>query len=302
MPVSFSHTDFSRALRARAPHVPILQEANKALRAIASVARRDELERLAAPAPARRAVTAAEAAAADGVRALIASGVEALDEVQSKTLLRAYGIATPKEIVVHSAIEAIAAAQQIGHPVVLKAVSAKLLHKSDVGAVALHLADASAVRAAYEKIVANARRAGIDRLDTMLVCQEIKGGLELVLGLHRDPEMGLVIMAGSGGVLLELTKDVAFAAPPITPAKARAMIERTQAAKLMRGYRGSAALDADAVVDALLALGRVAEDLADVVQSIDINPFVVLPRGGLALDALLVVREGSKKGEAGNGR
>jgi len=89
-------------------------------------------------------------------------------------------------------------------------------------------------------------------------------------------------------VLLELTKDVAFAAPPITREKARAMLERTHAARLIRGYRSSRALDADAAIDTLIALGRIADDLADVVQSIDINPFVVLPRGGFALDALVV--------------
>jgi hypothetical protein len=118
--------------------------------------------------------------------------------------------------------------------------------------------------------------------------------LEVVLGLNRDPEMGLVVMAGSGGVLLELTKDVAFAAPPITAAKARAMLARTHAARLLSGYRGGAALDADAVVNALVALGRIADDLADVVQSVDINPFVVLRRGGVALDALLVPRTAPK--------
>jgi acetate---CoA ligase (ADP-forming) len=289
MPVSFSHTDFSRALRAKSPHVPILQEANKALRAIASVARRDELERLAAsPVVARSATTAAQTAAADEVRRLVASGAAALDEAQSKALLRGYGIATPQEVVCHSPDEAVKAAQQIGFPVVLKALSAKLLHKSDAGAVALRLPDAAAVRAAYDTVAANAQRVGVDRLDAMLVCQQVSGGLELVLGLHRDPEMGLVVMAGSGGVLLELTKDVAFAAPPITPAKARAMIDRTLAAQMLRGYRGAASLDTDSVVDALVALGGIAEDLADTVQSIDINPFVVLHRGGLALDALFV--------------
>ena len=93
---------------------------------------------------------------------------------------------------------------------VLKGVAAKLLHKSDAGALALHLADDDAVRAAYASIVDNVRPPH-ESLDAMLVCQQISGGLELVLGLNRDPEMGLVVMAGSGGVLLELTKDVAFA-------------------------------------------------------------------------------------------
>jgi hypothetical protein len=94
---------------------------------------------------------------------------------------------------------------------------------------------------------------------------------------------------------------VAFAAPPITRDKARAMIERTHMGRLMRGYRSAATLDIDAVVDALVALGRIAEDLADVVQSIDINPFVVLPRGGLALDALFVPLEHDQR-ENGDGR
>ena len=285
-PVSHSQSDYSRALRAKVPHVSFLLEVNKSLRAIATVARRDELERLATPSN-KITSTSAEDAAAARVRALAKSGA-ALDEVESKQLIRAYGIPTPAEIAVKSPDDAVKAARQIGYPVVLKGVAAKLLHKSDAGAVALHLGDDDAVRAAYACITENVRRAGIESLDAMLVCQQISGGLELVLGLNRDPEMGLVIMAGSGGVLLELTKDVAFAAPPLTREKARAMIERTHAARLLRGYRSSPALDTDTVIDALIALGRIAEDLADVVQSIDINPFVVLPRGGFALDALFV--------------
>jgi acetyltransferase len=293
-PVSHSQSDYSRALRAQVPHVSFLLEVNKSLRAIASVARRDELERLASPSD-KIASTPAETAAAARVRTLAKSGAAALDEVESKQLIRAYGIPTPTEIAVRSSDDAVKAARQIGYPVVLKAVAAKLLHKSDAGAVALHLADDEAVRTAYARIVDNVGRAGIETLDAMLVCQQISGGLELVLGLNRDPEIGLVVMAGSGGVLLELTKDVAFAAPPITREKARAMIERTHAARLLRGYRSSPVLDADALVDALLALGRIAEDLADAVQSIDINPFVVLPRGGFALDALFVSRAHDSK-------
>ena len=292
-PVSYSQTDYSRALRAKAPHVSFLQEANKALRAIDNVVRGRELERLAA-APAPVPTTPAQAAAVKRVRALAASGT-ALNEVESKMLLRAYGIATPQEIAVQSPDDAVKAAREIGFPVVLKAVAAKLLHKSDAGAVAVGLADERALLAAYERIVANVGQAGVGELDAMLVCQQISGGLELVLGVNRDPEMGLVVMAGSGGVLLELAKDVAFAVPPITRDKALAMIERTHAARLMRGYRSGQNLDAGAVADALVALGRIAEDLADVVRSIDVNPFVVLPRGGIALDALVVPRSDSSK-------
>jgi hypothetical protein len=128
------------------------------------------------------------------------------------------------------------------------------------------------------------------QLDGMLVGPFVRGGLELVLGLHRDPEMGVVVMAGAGGVLLELTKDVAFCAPPVSRDKARDLLDRTHAGRLLRGYRGSAPRDADAAIDALIGLGRMASNLADVIESVDINPFVALPNGGLALDALIVLR------------
>ena len=293
-PVSYSQTDYSRALRAKAPHVSFLQEANKALRAIDSVVRCGELERLASV-PAPRQVSAAEKAAAVAAHKLASSGAAMFNEVDSKTLIRAYGIATPQETAAQSADEAVEAARRIGYPVVLKAVSAKLPHKSDAGAVALNLRGDDDVRAAYTRIVDNVRRAGLDTLDAMLVCQQVSGGQELVLGVHRDPEMGIVVMVGSGGILLELAKDVAFAVPPISPDKAHAMIARTHAARLLRGYRSGQNLDVDAVVAALVALGAMAEDLADVVQSIDINPFVVLPRGGIALDALFVPRRADGK-------
>jgi acetyltransferase len=289
-PTSHSQTDYSRALRAKAPHVSFLQEANKALRAIASVARREELERIArSPAAERAALTAEQRETIDDVRALATDQPLALDEVQSKDVLRAYGIATPAEALVTSPAEAVEAAKRIGFPVVLKAVSGTLTHKSDVGAVALNLATPADVTAAYQRMSQNLRE---HTLAGMLVCQQVRGGLELVLGLHRDPETGLVVMAGAGGVLLELTKDVAFCAPPVSTDKARDMLARTRAGRLLQGYRGGPALDLDAVANALVGLGRLATDLEDVIESVDINPFVALPQGqgGMALDGLIVLR------------
>jgi acetyltransferase len=223
------------------------------------------------------------------VRALATDQPLALDEVQSKDVLRAYGIATPAEALVTSPAEAVEAAKRIGFPVVLKAVSGTLTHKSDVGAVALNLATPADVTAAYQRMSQNLRE---HTLAGMLVCQQVRGGLELVLGLHRDPETGLVVMAGAGGVLLELTKDVAFCAPPVSTDKARDMLARTRAGRLLQGYRGGPALDLDAVANALVGLGRLATDLEDVIESVDINPFVALPQGqgGMALDGLIVLR------------
>ncbi len=287
-PISHGQTDYSRTLRSKAPHVSFLQEAYKALRAIASVARRDERERLARaasadalpPVPERRALI-------ERLRGCATAEPVALDEARSKDVLRAYGIATPAEALVTSRADAIAAADRIGYPVVLKAVSPQLVHKSDIGAVALDLATSAQLAAAYDRMTQELRAHGVIG---MLVCRQMRGGLELVLGLHRDPEMGVVVMAGFGGVLLELVKDVTFCAPPVSADKARDMLARLRGAKLLQGYRGSPAYDVDAVVDALVALGGLAADLDGIVQSVDINPFLALPRGGMALDGLIVLQ------------
>jgi acyl-CoA synthetase (NDP forming) len=310
---SHSQTDYSRALRGRTPHVSLLQEANKALRAVERVVRRFERETLAQnvpglprdPLPQREEETKKAAppegapAAAIGrarTRAAASSGLIPLNEAASKEILRAYGFALPEEAFVHSPDHAIEAARRIGFPVVLKAVAAELTHKSDAGAVALWLASGGDVLSAYQRITENLVRNGFSAaIEGMLVCRQISGGLELALGLHRDPEVGLVVMAGTGGLLLELTRDVAFCAPPMSREKANELLGRTHAARLMRGYRGGPALDVEAAVDALIALGRLAADLGDVIEAIDVNPFVVLPQGGLALDALVVLRGHARK-------
>ncbi len=157
-PTSHGHTDFSRALRADTPHVSFLQEANKALRAIATVARRDELERLARTVIAEPERTPAQREIVERLRKRAGAEAAALNEADSKDILRAYGIATPEEALVTSVDDALKAAERIGYPVVLKAVSDTLTHKSDVGAVALNLSTPDALRAAYEGHVGQALR------------------------------------------------------------------------------------------------------------------------------------------------
>lgn len=289
-PVSHGQTEYSRALRACAPHVSFLQEANKALRAIAAVVRARASEALASTAAITdRRPTAEQAAAVTHLRTRAGAQAMPLDEVDSKGLLRSYGIVTPTEALVTTQAEALAAADRIGYPVVLKAVAAKLTHKSDAGAVVLNLATPDALATEYEAMRGRLQRHSIRG---MLVAAQIRGGFELALGLHRDPEMGLVVMAGSGGVLLELMRDVAFCIPPVSPDKASDLIARTRAGRLLDGYRGSAALDRNAVVAALVGLGHLAMDASDAIESVDINPFLALPRGqgGAALDALVVLR------------
>src|SRR5262249_62200949 len=119
----------------------------------------------------------------------------------------------------------------------------------------------------------------------------VGGGRVFVLVFHRDRGVGFVVVAGGGGVLVELIRDAAFATPPLSREKASDMLDQTRAGHLLRGYRGGAARDRDAVIDALVGVGRLAIDAAELIESVDINPFVALPdrTGALALDALILL-------------
>ncbi len=286
-------TEFSRAARARFPHVVLINEPERAMRALRRILDYGEIRDRASGEPPPQAEPGPVARRLREMAAGGGDGQIPVSETLSKALLAEYGIRAPAEELAGSAVEAVAAAGRIGYPVVLKGVAARLTHKSDAGAVALGLADDDAVRRAFERITANVAAYDPDiALDGVLVAAAVSGGLELVIGINRDPEMGPVVMFGMGGVWLELFKDVAFAPPGLDAARAEKMIDDTRAATLIAGYRGAPAYDRRAIVDALLAAGRMACDLGDVIESVDINPFAALAEGGggYALDALVVLR------------
>ncbi|MEE8214810.1 MAG: acetate--CoA ligase family protein, partial [Alphaproteobacteria bacterium] len=295
--ISYGLTDYSRAMRAELPHLAFLQETDKSLRALKSVA--DYVASRGLGEASTRAPAAEEVAACERVREAAAgagAGVpHPLSEPDSKALLAAYGIKVPIEAVVGSAEEAVKAARELGFPVVLKAVSDALPHKTEAGAVLLGLASEDAVRAGYDKILENvAEAAPAVVLDGVLVARQVSGGLELALGINNDADVGPVVMFGQGGVALELYGDVALSDPDLDQARAAALVARTKAAKLLNGYRGGPAYDRDAVLKAIVAMGRIARDLGDAIEALDVNPFVALPGfgGGLALDGLVVLRGG----------
>ncbi len=291
---SHGQSEYSRSIRFSVPHVSFLQEGNKALRAIATVARGRELETLgAASGKGVKKISAAQKKIVTDIRqrARKVKGPLALNEFESKDLLRQWDLQSGQDALVRTPAAAVKAATKMGFPVVLKAVSATLLHKSDVGAVQLNLNTAKAVEVAWKRIQTNLKAHKVTgKLDGMLIARQVKGGLELVLGINRDPEIGPVVMVGTGGVLLELIKDVAFAVPPVTREKALDLLAQTHAGKLLQGYRGGVRYDVEAVVSAIIALGRVAEDFGGLIHSADVNPLVVLPQGQgvVALDALMI--------------
>jgi acyl-CoA synthetase (NDP forming) len=284
-------TDYAREFRTGVPHLPFLQEVDKAMRALRHAC--DYAGSMAEP-PAAPAVVI-RSQAKEKLEKILARrrGHRSLSEVESKALLKAYGIRAPKEAVTGSAAEAAAAAKRIGFPVVAKAVSASLAHKSEAGGVVVGLDTPKAVREAYAKIVEAVRSHTGAAPDGVLIAEQVTGGTELVLGANRDPEVGPVILFGTGGIELELVRDVALAAPPLDERKALQLIERTRAARLIAGFRGRPPLDRDAAVAALVGLSQLVLDAGPRLQSIDVNPFLLRPRGGVALDALVVLAEHS---------
>jgi acyl-CoA synthetase (NDP forming) len=206
-------------------------------------------------------------------------------EPGARRLVEAAGIPTTRWREAATAEEAVAAAREIGGAVALKAVSAQIVHKSDVGAVQLNVRGDEAVRAACEAIAAAARAAGVPVLDGYLVTEMWKADAELILGIQHDPDFGPMVMVGAGGVLVELMKDVQLAPAPLSHATARAMLDALKSRALLTGFRGRPPADLDAIADALVRLGALAVASQGRLRELDINPLFVAGDRIVAADA-----------------
>src|SRR6202008_2892827 len=207
------------------------------------------------------------------------------DEVESKQLLKAYGIPISQEAIAQSSAEAVKIAKNIGFPVVAKGVSPDILHKSDVGGVVLNLNSAAEVKTAFDDITRRVRKLkNKPKLEGILIAQHVKADLELVVGASLDAEMGPVVLFGTGGVDIELMKDVALAGAPLDAAEAKALIARTKAGVKIKGYRGKPALHEASAVKALVGLSNLIADAGTRIASIDVNPFLINPTTSVAVD------------------
>ncbi|MFZ0173299.1 MAG: acetate--CoA ligase family protein, partial [Acidimicrobiales bacterium] len=202
---------------------------------------------------------------------------------ESMALLADYGLAVPAHATVTSAREAVAAAEDIGWPVVLKTDDPGIAHKSDVGGVLLGLDSADAVAWAYEDV---SSRLG----PRALVMATAPVGTELSLGIVRDRLLGPVVVVGAGGVLVEILADRAVGIPPLDAAGAHRLLDRLTARAVLEGVRGAPPADVDAVAAAVIALSVMAVELGEVIEALDVNPLRCGPFGALALDALVVPR------------
>ncbi len=218
-------------------------------------------------------------AAREIVESNLKAGNTYLNELSGLNLLKSYGFNVLPTVLAKTPDQAVAEAEKIGYPVVMKIVSPQIIHKSDAGGVKVNLADAAAVRGAFDAIVANARAYKADcQIDGVLVQKMAPKGQEVILGANRYPKFGHLLMFGSGGVMVEVFKDVTFRLAPISRSSARFMVRGIKGYTLLNGFRGMPKADGAAIEKLLVCLSNLVTDHPEI-KELDINPLLVHPEG-----------------------
>ncbi len=216
-----------------------------------------------------------------------------IGDAESREILQAYGLRIPKSEIAETPEEASKIAGNIGYPVVLKIASPDILHKTDIGGVKVGLQNSSDVRDAFELMVYRAERYIPEARIWGCLVQEMapSGGLEVLVGMNRDPQFGPLITFGLGGIYVEILRDVTFRVAPFSRQEAEEMLTQIRAHALLDGVRGQPPIDKTAIVDTLLRISQLVQDFPEVIE-MDINPLMVYPQGegALALDMRLVLK------------
>ncbi len=238
----------------------------------------------------RRAVSASEASSDT-----LSLRCVPYNEADAMEVLRASGVPVVSFRRAQSREEAVAQARTLGFPVVMKVLCAGITHKSDIGGVVLNVRDEDEAGAAYDRILESMRiKAPSAEVEGVLVAPMVRGGVECIVGVRRDPVLGPLVMLGSGGVNVELLGDVVFRLAPVDRNQAHDMIAELKIAPLFRGYRGAPPADLEALADAIVSVSQFAIAAGPALDSVELNPFIVLPegQGAFALDAVLLTDAG----------
>ncbi len=215
-----------------------------------------------------------------------------IGDSEAREILIAYGIQIPPSELAETPARAVEIAAEMGYPVVLKIASPDILHKTDVGGVKVNLENAGDVRDAFDLITYRAQRYLPEaRLWGCLVQKMVPPGLEILIGMNRDPQFGPLVTFGLGGIYVEALRDAAFRIAPFSRSEAEAMLHEIRASTLLDGVRGEPPVDQERLTDVLLRIGQLVLDFPEI-SELDINPFVVYGRGqgGTALDMRLILR------------
>lgn len=215
-----------------------------------------------------------------------------LNELEAGNLLTKYGIPMVKSAVSHSEEDAKEKAEAMDFPVVMKILSSDILHKTEAGCVITNITDAKQVKEAYCEIIRNAQTHCKDAtIEGVLIQEMAEKGLEVIVGMKHDPQFGPVILAGTGGIYVEVFEDISLRLLPITRQEAKAMLEETKLIKILRGARGTV-YDEDALIDILLRLSDMAL-VNPLICEIDVNPLFLYEtgKGAKGVDALIVTSD-----------
>lgn len=220
-----------------------------------------------------------------------AEGRLLLNEVEAKQILRDAGIPATTTTLATTREAAQVEADAMGYPVVLKVVSPDIAHKSDAGGVKLNLTNRDAVAAAFDEIMANAKKAVPGaRINGVAVQQMAKQGTEVIVGMTTDPQFGPVMMFGLGGIMVEVLKDVSFRLVPLTDRDADQMITEIKGKPILDGVRGQPPADLAALRTTMVKVSELVEKHPEI-RELDLNPVFAYPDGALAVDARIVVSE-----------
>ena len=219
-------------------------------------------------------------------------------ENEAKDIMKAYGIPIPAYDTAVTAEEAVEKSKAIGYPVVLKILSKDVLHKSDAGGVKINLKNDDEVRKAFTEILDNARNYGkekgieVDLSRGVFISDFADMGTEIIVGVTKDPQFGHALMAGLGGIFVEVLKDVSFRLIPFTENDAREMLKELKAYKILEGIRGEPARDIDSLVEVMLAVSKMVDENPEI-NELDCNPTFVYEKGKgtLVVDARILLGE-----------
>jgi 3-hydroxypropionyl-CoA synthetase (ADP-forming) len=226
---------------------------------------------------------------------IIQTDHKVITEESSKSILKSYGVKVPPFALATSAEDAAKQAKKIGFPLVMKVVSPQILHKTDVGGVKVGINNVADVKKTFNDMYGRlSKKKGVN-VKGILLEKMVPKGVELIVGIQNDPQFGPMIMAGLGGVMTEVFKDVAFRMLPITTSDAKSMINELKGSKLLKGFRGSAPVDLNMVAKMLVDIGKLGVDNADYINSIDFNPVIVYPKSHFVVDAKIILNNKFKK-------
>ena len=208
-----------------------------------------------------------------------------LTEAEAYEILSKYGIPVPKYSVVSSEEDALKIAKRLGFPVVMKIVSPDIMHKTDIGGIEMNVSNPEQIKKAYKNIIHHVMENKPEaRIHGMLFYKQAPKGVEVIIGMIRDPQFGPTVMFGLGGIFIEILKDVTFRVCPVTRADIEEMLTEIQGIKMLQGYRGQPRSDVNSIIDIILQISRMALDYP-VIKGIDLNPILVYEKGALVVDA-----------------